>query len=236
MEDNSIVERREQPQVRFVGLDVHKDIIAVAVADLGIGEPRSLGIIRNDHDARVAQEVGTPIAVARLLRSRALRIRRVSLSAAPEDRLHHCRPSIISRKSGDRIKTDRRDASSLAPLLLSGELTPTWIPDHEHEVLREPSSGPRRRYRRPSACTESLDEFLAALGDQTGGGCESLVATRSEVARRAHVGQSRAAAGLQRVPIPPRRNRPSGSNARSKHAHKLRFTRQRLLPYKRCAA
>src|SRR5450631_1971030 len=38
---------------------------------------------------------------------------------------------------GDRVKTDRRDASKPARLLRSGELTPTWIPDEQHEALRD---------------------------------------------------------------------------------------------------
>jgi hypothetical protein len=46
-------------------------------------------------------------------------------------------PSLIPRKPGDRVKTDRRDASKLARLLRSGELTPTWIPDEQHEALRD---------------------------------------------------------------------------------------------------
>ena len=46
-------------------------------------------------------------------------------------------PSLIPRRPGDRIKTDRRDALALARLLRSGELTATWVPDEQHEALRD---------------------------------------------------------------------------------------------------
>jgi transposase len=43
-------------------------------------------------------------------------------------------PSLIPRKPGDRIKTDRRDAISLAKLHRAGELTAVWVPDPAHEA------------------------------------------------------------------------------------------------------
>jgi len=46
-------------------------------------------------------------------------------------------PSLIPTKPGDRVKTDRRDALKLARLLRSGDLTPAWIPDEQHEGLRD---------------------------------------------------------------------------------------------------
>jgi transposase len=46
-------------------------------------------------------------------------------------------PSLIPMKSGDRIKTDRRDAMMLAKLHRAGELTAIWIPDAAHEAMRD---------------------------------------------------------------------------------------------------
>jgi transposase len=46
-------------------------------------------------------------------------------------------PTLIPRRAGDRIKTDRRDALRLAQLLRAGELTPVWTPDEDHEALRD---------------------------------------------------------------------------------------------------
>jgi transposase len=46
-------------------------------------------------------------------------------------------PSLVPMKSGDRIKTDRRDAERLAWSYQSGDLTPVWVPDSKHEALRD---------------------------------------------------------------------------------------------------
>src|SRR5882757_5835713 len=46
-------------------------------------------------------------------------------------------PSMIPRKPGERIKTDRRDSEKLAILHRSGDLTPVWVPDTTHEALRD---------------------------------------------------------------------------------------------------
>jgi transposase len=46
-------------------------------------------------------------------------------------------PSLIPRKPGERIKTDRRDAINLGRLHRAGELTPVWVPDQVHEAIRD---------------------------------------------------------------------------------------------------
>jgi transposase len=53
---------------------------------------------------------------------------------------HECvvvAPSLIPKRSGDRVKTDRRDAASLAKLHRAGELTAVWVPDARHEAIRD---------------------------------------------------------------------------------------------------
>jgi transposase len=53
---------------------------------------------------------------------------------------HHClvaAPSLIPKKPGDRVKTNRRDAIALAKLLRAGELTAVWVPDDDHEAVRD---------------------------------------------------------------------------------------------------
>ena len=53
---------------------------------------------------------------------------------------HECvvvAPSLIPRRAGDRVKTDRRDAASLARLHRAGELTAVWVPDLGHEAMRD---------------------------------------------------------------------------------------------------
>src|SRR5437763_14045910 len=45
-------------------------------------------------------------------------------------------PSLIPKQPGNKVKTDRRDALTLARLLRSGDLTPVWVPDQENGALR----------------------------------------------------------------------------------------------------
>ena len=45
--------------------------------------------------------------------------------------------SLIPKKPGDRVKTNRRDATMLARLHRAGELTVVWIPDADHEAMRD---------------------------------------------------------------------------------------------------
>jgi transposase len=125
-------------QIRYLGLDVHKASIAVAIADEG-GPPTSYGKIANDPAAvrtlmtrlggadvewRVAYEAGpTGYALHRQLTKMGIECMVVA-------------PSLIPKSPGDKVKTDRRDALKLARLLRSGDLTPVWVPDEAHEALR----------------------------------------------------------------------------------------------------
>jgi len=126
----------------YVGLDVHKDSIAVAVAEPGRGQP--------SYEGEVAH---TPKAVAKLIDRLARRFGGEVLEFVYEAGPcgyglyrqilaggHACRvvaPSLIPRKAGDRIKTDRRDALALARLARAGELTAVWVPDAEQEAMRD---------------------------------------------------------------------------------------------------
>lgn len=131
----------EQHSEVFVGLDAAKEHHAVAVAEEGRkGEVRYLG------------EIDTDAASVRKLVAR-LEKRHVKLhfcyEAGPTGyglyrqlvaMGHACTvaaPSLIPRKAGDRIKTNRRDAVQLARLLRAGELTAVWVPDAAHEAVRE---------------------------------------------------------------------------------------------------
>ena len=124
-----------------VGLDTHKAKIAVAVAEPGrSGEVRFQGEIANQ-----------PEAVRRLIERLAGKHGRlrVCYEAGPcgyglhrqiTALGHDCTvvaPSLIPRKPGDRVKTNRRDALTLARLHRAGELTPVWIPDPTHEAMRD---------------------------------------------------------------------------------------------------
>lgn len=126
--------------IKYVGLDVHKETIAVSVADGRGGEVRYMGEIAN-----------TPEAMTKLVRQLGKEGARLSFcyEAGPcgygvyrqlQGGGHACMvvaPSLIPRKAGDRVKTDRRDSMSLARLHRAGELTAVWVPDAEHEALRD---------------------------------------------------------------------------------------------------
>jgi len=124
----------------FVGIDVAKLRNAVAVADAG-----------RDGEVRFYGEVdASPESMRRLAAELAGKHQRLHFcyEAGPTGyglhRLltglgHSCvvvAPSLIPRKPGDRVKTNRRDALSLARLLRAGELTPIWVPDTAHEAVR----------------------------------------------------------------------------------------------------
>jgi transposase len=125
-------------KVRFIGLDVHADTIAVAIAEPN-GEVRSIGMIPNRlesvrkmiyklgpvHQLRACYEAGPTGYV--------LYWQLTQLGVACEV----IAPTLIPRKPGDRVKTDRRDAEKLARCYRAGDLTVVWVPDAAHEALRD---------------------------------------------------------------------------------------------------
>jgi transposase len=122
---------------RFVGLDVHADTIAVAVADRS--DVHSLGVIPNRADA--IRKLIRKLGPAKDLRACyeagpcgfVLYWQLAELGVACDV----IAPSLIPAKPGDRVKTDRRDAEKLARCYRSGDLTAIWVPDAAHEALRD---------------------------------------------------------------------------------------------------
>lgn len=125
---------------KYVGLDVHKETIAVSIAEAGGGEVRYFGEIAN-----------TPEALAKLARQLAKGNAQLSFCYEAgacgygvyrqlRELKHDCMvvaPSLIPRKAGDRVKTDRRDSLSLARLHRAHELTAVWVPEGAQEALRD---------------------------------------------------------------------------------------------------
>src|ERR1700735_1542266 len=154
--------------ITYVGLDVHKDTIAVALAEAGLrGEVREHGKIPNTPAALKALTV--KLAAAR-------RELRFCYEAGPcgygiqrqlTESGHECTvvaPSLIPRKPGERIKTDRRDAINLAKLHRAGELTPVWVPDQAHEAIRDLVRARQAAVRSLRQSRQQLSGFLLRHG------------------------------------------------------------------------
>jgi transposase len=73
-------------------------------------------------------------------------------------------PSLILRKPGERIKTDRRDASNLARLHRAGELTSVWVPDPAHEAMRDLARARLAAVRALRQARQQLSGFLLRHG------------------------------------------------------------------------
>lgn len=123
----------------FVGMDVHKESIDITVAEVG-GEVRRWGEVGGDRAAlekalRKLESAGRPLHfvyeagpcgfwIERLIRARG----------------HECwvvSPSLIPKKSGERIKTDRRDSEKIVRMARAGELEPIYVPGEADEALRD---------------------------------------------------------------------------------------------------
>lgn len=150
---------------RFIGLDVHADSIAVAVAE-PTGEVRSLGIIPNDPEAvrKLIRKLGPPETL------------RACYEAGPCGYPLYWQltqlgvgcvvvaPTLVPVKAGDRIKTDRRDAAKLARSFRSGDLTPVWVPDAAHEALRDLVRAREAAKRDQLRARHRLQKFLLRQG------------------------------------------------------------------------
>lgn len=126
--------------VHYIGLDVHKETIAVSIAPQNSTEVRRYGIIGGTLDAvdklvkklaqenaelRFAYEAGPcGFVLCRYLRHKGIPCEVIA-------------PSLIPKKASDRVKTDRRDADQLARLFRAGELTAVHVPDQEDEAIRD---------------------------------------------------------------------------------------------------
>ena len=171
----------------FVAFDVAKKQHAVAIAEVGRrGEVRFLGEVEN-----------RPAVIERLIKKLGKRYDQlhVCFEAGPtgyglcrqvRDLGHDCMvvaPALIPKRSGERVKTNRRDAVTLARLHRAGELTGVWVPDVVHEAVRdlvrarEAGADDLRRKR------QQLLSFLLRHGRIYAGGGHWTLAHRRWLAR-----------------------------------------------------
>ena len=159
--------------IKYVGLDTHKDTIAVALADAAGGKPRFYGEIAN-----------TPAALSKLMKDVSPNGEVISYcyEAGPcgygiyrqiRGSGHDCSvvaPSLIPTKPGDRVKTDRRDSENLARLHRAGELTPVWVPDQEQEAMRDLTRAREDMKHLERHARQRLCAFLLRHGQRYDGG------------------------------------------------------------------
>jgi len=155
----------------FVGLDVHKDCIAIAVAAAGRSAPRFVGTcgprlaeltkaishLGEPAHTLLAYEAGpTGFALARQLGAAGWRCEVIAVSKVP------VRP-------GNRIKTDRRDALTLAGFLRAGELTAVTVPDARDEAIRDLSRAREDAVRARLKARQQLKAMLLRHGRRYAG-------------------------------------------------------------------
>lgn len=159
---------------RFLGLDVHAETIAVAVAEPGRGEVRSLGIIPNE-----------PAALRKLIQKLGKKNLRACYEAGPTGFALYWQltelgvecdviaPTLIPKKPGERIKTDRRDALKLARCFRAGDLTAVWVPDQAHEALRDLVRAREAAKYDQHRARQRLSKFLLRTARKAPSGCST---------------------------------------------------------------
>ena len=151
----------------YVGLDVHKDSIVIAVAREG-REPAETwktiphdgirlckalrSLVRETETLRVCYEAGpTGFGLCR-------RLREVGIDCVV------VAPSLVPRKAGERVKTDRRDARKLAHFLRSGDLTEVHVPEEAVEAIRDLERARDDVKRAERVARHPLSKFLLRHG------------------------------------------------------------------------
>lgn len=149
-------------RVKFVGLDVHAESVAIAVAERGL-PPELLGVFPNNVPSLVKR-------LRRLGRVRCCyeagptgyRLQRVLSEAGIECVV--VAPSLVPSTTGERIKTDRRDAVKLARFLRSGDLTPIAVPDASTEAVRDLERARDAAKRAERVTRQQVTSFLLRHG------------------------------------------------------------------------
>lgn len=154
--------------ITFIGLDVHKNSIEVAIAESGRdGEVRSYGtidgslaaldkvvrkLVSQNYDLHFVYEAGPcGYDIYRHLTAQGFDCVVVA-------------PSKIPKQSGDRVKNDRRDAIKLARLHRAGELTPVYVPCTEDEAMRDLTRGREDAKAAEKKSRQRLSAFLLRQG------------------------------------------------------------------------
>jgi transposase len=154
-----------EESTRFVGMDVHKETIVVAVTATGeVGKAMAYGTFPNTAAGletlvkRLRQAGSGPWKFCYEAGPCGYGIHR-ALTKMGEDCMVVA-PSMIPRKSGERQKNDKRDAGGLAVLHRGGLLTAVWVPDAAHEAMRDLIRARLAAVRAVRAARQQLSAFL----------------------------------------------------------------------------
>jgi len=127
--------------IHFIGMDVHKNSISIAIAEEGrAGEIRNYGKINNNTtalDKVIRKLISDNCELTFVYEAGPCGYELYRYLTGKGFTCEVVAPSLIPKKSGDRVKNDRRDAQMLARLHRSGELTPVYVPHLEDEAMRD---------------------------------------------------------------------------------------------------
>lgn len=153
-------------KLRFVGLDVHKDSITIAVADSDGSAPVVVATVANETTGvlKRLKKLGPPATLRCCYEAGPTGL---GLQRALEKAGVPCivvAPSLVPQKAGDRIKTDTRDAVKLARFLRSGDLTAIHVHDAQTEAMRDLERARDDAKNAERVARQQLSKFLLRHG------------------------------------------------------------------------
>ena len=151
---------------RYVGLDVHKSSIVIAVADGEGGPATILATIPNDFAslAKALHRLGPTERLSCCYEAGPTGYGLYRQLKAAGFRCCVIAPSLVPVQSGNRVKTDRRDAAKLAHFLRSGDLTTVHVPDEATEAIRDLERAREDAKRAEQVARHQLAKFLLRHG------------------------------------------------------------------------
>ncbi len=158
---------------RYVRLDVHRETIVAAIAE-GRKKPQSLGEFPNRPESvrtfiQKVEKAGLKVCYEAGPTGYALYWQLTQMGVDCEV----IAPSLTPKKSGERIKTDRRDALKLAEHYRGGMLTTVWVPDAAHEALRDLIRARAAAKKDETRAKHRVTKYLLRNGIRHPGGCRA---------------------------------------------------------------
>jgi transposase len=151
---------------KFVGLDVHKDSIVIAVAEAGRESARTVGSVPNEAKAlsKALDKLGPRSSVFCCYEAGPTGYGLARMLKAAGWACDVIAPSLVPKRSGQRIKTDRRDALKLAQNHRSGDLVAVFIPDEQTEAIRDLERAREDAKKAERVARHQLGKFLLRHG------------------------------------------------------------------------